>query len=328
MQKERDVEKHEIEVPSAAKVQLSIVAYMATSSTMLIVNKLAVYLFPIPTALLFIQLAVSSLVIWLLGKAKIIEVDAFEWNKAKKYSGAVIAFMLNIFTNIKALEVSNVETVIVFRTCTSLAIAFGDWKFLKRGFPHADTLGSLLIIVAGAISYVMTDSSFRLDNYFWVFLYFFCQCLDVLYIKHIVNNVPMTSWGRSFYNNFLALPPTLLLGWIFGDAQKIQTMFFSPFLTQEALAMLSIPTQSVIFLSCVLGLLLSTTSFFCRELITATSYSVVGNMNKVLTVFINCIMWDKHASNPGIISLFVCLGGGALYTKFQQRDAKVVSTPK
>ena len=36
-------------------------------------------------------------------------------------------------------------------------------------------------------------------------------------------------------------------------------------------------------------------------------------MNKMLTVTVNVMIWDKHASNAGIGALCLCLIGGSLY---------------
>ena len=51
----------------------------------------------------------------------------------------------------------------------------------------------------------------------------------------------------------------------------------------------------------------------CQSLVTATAYTVVGVMNKTLTVLANALVWDKHASAVGLCSLTVCLAGGTLY---------------
>ena len=53
----------------------------------------------------------------------------------------------------------------------------------------------------------------------------------------------------------------------------------------------------------------------------ATTYTVVGVMNKMLTVTINVLIWDKHASICGIISLGVCIAGGSLYQQPSLRSA-------
>jgi GDP-mannose transporter len=237
-------------------------------------------------------------------------VDALEWEKVKAYIGVVAVFVGNIFTNIKALEYSNVETVIVFQTLTSLGIAYGDYKYLNTGMPSNKIIVSLLIVVFGAFCYVMTDSSFRVEGYFWVVLYFIAKITEMLYTKHILDTVPMTSWGRSFYNNFLGTVPCFCLLLFFGENTKVKDILETQ--------VISFGTVAIVAFSCAVGLGISIAGFMCRELISATSFSVVGNMNKVLAVFINFMIWDYHASSAGLISLSICLAGGAYYSKVKQ----------
>ena len=50
--------------------------------------------------------------------------------------------------------------------------------------------------------------------------------------------------------------------------------------------------------SCIGGLGMSYFSFALRAVISATSFSVIGNVCKVLTILVNLLMWDKHSSKP------------------------------
>eukprot|EP00966_Prymnesium_polylepis_P213655 4947938-Prymnesium_polylepis.2 len=50
----------------------------------------------------------------------------------------------------KALEHSNVETVIVFRACCPLVVCVLDWAFMGRQLPSARSALSLLLLTAGA----------------------------------------------------------------------------------------------------------------------------------------------------------------------------------
>ena len=50
--------------------------------------------------------------------------------------------------------------------------------------------------------------------------------------------------------------------------------------------------------SCVGGLGMSYFSFALRAVISATSFSVIGNVCKVLTILVNLLMWEKHSSKP------------------------------
>ena len=60
----------------------------------------------------------------------------------------------------------------------------------------------------------------------------------------------------------------------------------------------SLPAVAVLALACVAGLGMSYFSFALRAVISATSFSVIGNVCKVLTILVNLLMWDNHASAP------------------------------
>ena len=74
-----------------------------------------------------------------------------------------------------------------------------------------------------------------------------------------------------------------------------------------------------------MGVGISYAGFNCQSLVSGTSYSVIGLMNKMLTVLVNLLIWDNHASNLGIASLSMCIAGGFLYQQPPLRsDAQLV----
>ena len=58
--------------------------------------------------------------------------DTFVWDKAKSYFVVSLAFLLALYTNVKTLQYSNVETFIVFRSSTPILIAVLDYMYLGR----------------------------------------------------------------------------------------------------------------------------------------------------------------------------------------------------
>ncbi|KAI9192384.1 hypothetical protein LWI28_022098 [Acer negundo] len=80
----------------------------------------------------------------------------------------------------------------------------------------------------------------------------------MVYIKHMVTNLGLNTWGFVFYNNLLSL-------------------MMSP------LSMLSF------------------FGFAARKAISATAFTVTGVVNKFLTVVINVMICDKHASPFGLV---------------------------
>lgn len=55
-------------------------------------------------------------------------------------------------------------------------------------------------------------------------------------------------------------------------------------------------------------------------MVSATTYTLVGVVNKFLTVLLNVFLWDKHSSGMGILSVLVCLAAGTLYQQAPRRD--------
>jgi drug/metabolite transporter (DMT)-like permease len=79
---------------------------------------------------------------------------------------------------------------------------------------------------------------------------------------------------------------------------------------------------AILLVSSIIGTFIGYTSWTCRKLISATSFTVVGVVNKFLTILLNVLVWDKHASLFGIGSLVVALLGGCVYKQAPLRCAR------
>lgn len=55
-------------------------------------------------------------------------------------------------------------------------------------------------------------------------------------------------------------------------------------------------------------------------MVSATTFTLVGVVNKFITVLLNVIVWDKHSSPMGIFAVCVCLLAGTLYQQAARRD--------
>jgi GDP-mannose transporter len=55
-------------------------------------------------------------------------------------------------------------------------------------------------------------------------------------------------------------------------------------------------------------------------MISATSFTLVGVVNKFLTVLLNVIVWDKHSTPLGITAVCLCLLAGVFYQQAPRRD--------
>jgi len=274
------------------KVAVAIVGYMLCSSLMLLSNKLAIHFLPAPSFVLFCQLSLTAFGVWISGLC-CIEVDSLEQNKVRSYSLVAVIFLSTIFANIKILQYSNVETFIVFRASTPLLISVMDWIFLGRQLPGMKSFLCLVGLLFGASIYIMSDNAYEVRGYMWVGLWYAVFTVDQIYIKHVCDFVKMRSnWGRVYYTNLLASLPLVFMVYGSNEFETLEWTF-------NGVAMLS--------LSCILGVAMSYFSFLARSLISATYFTIVGNVCKLLTVILNQLIWDLHASRTGVMSLLFCL---------------------
>ena len=290
----------------------AVVAYALCSASMLVINKLAVHHIPLPSFVTFCQFAATAAVVLLASAAGWLRFDPHDWNKIKYFVIYVCAFSAGTWSNMKVLMVANVETVIVFRACTPIVVSGLDYIFYGRAIPNLRSCAAMLLIVAGAISYVLTDREFQVQGlgaYTWVAIWFCLLVFQLAFAKHLVSGLGLQSqWTPVLYTNRLALGPTSAIGLISGEFMRIGSVE----LTSTGVSWL--------LASCVVGTGISWAGFKCQSVITATAYTVVGVVNKMLTVLVNVLIWDAHASTAGIASLMVCVGGGAFYQQAPLRS--------
>ena len=228
---------------------MAIIGYSLCSSTLLLANKMVMAYLPIPSLVSFIQIVFSASAIlvykWCGGF-----VDPLEWPKVKAYGLYIVAFVAAIYANMQALANSNVETVIVFRACSPIAVTFVEYFFMDRAWPSTRSTISLLVVAFGAIAYCLSDSEFAMKGfsaYYWVILYFFLITFEMTYGKKLTSSVKMESvWGPVLYCNLLAAAPMFALGYVNGDYDEVD----------EKLAEIPANGAMLLLFSCIAGTLI------------------------------------------------------------------------
>jgi len=303
-----------------SKTVMSMLGYSLCSASMLVINKMALRAIPLPGIISVAQFVFAAVSIALIKASGMAPVDDFVWSKVRAYVLYVALFVVGIYTNMKSVQYANIETVIVFRACCPVFVCVLDWAFLGRQLPSARSALSLLLIVLGAAGYVSADKQFAVDGlaaYGWVSVYTLTAALQMAYGKVIVGPGMkfLSMWGPTQYTNVLSIPPMLAIAAIADEPHKSQTVEWS------------VHAVLVLLASCVVGLAISFTGWQCRSLVTATCYTVLGVANKMLTVLINMLVWDAHASPLGVAWLVLCLAGATAYQQAPLREDSKASTP-
>jgi drug/metabolite transporter (DMT)-like permease len=312
------------EISSIYDIGLSIVAYSLCSSTMLLANKIALSYLPLPSVVSVMQITFAAAAVFVLKYGLGVKIDDIEMEKLKPYALYIVAFVTAIFANMQALNVSNVETVVVFRASTPLATTIIEYIFMGRSFPTIQSLVSMSCVAIGALVYCLSDSQFALEGlhaYKWVLLYYVLIVFEMTYAKQLTRDIKMISptWGPTLYQNLLAIVPMMMLGALMGD-------FHDDTLNH----VLEIPFSGavVIIFSCITGTMIGYTGWKLRGAVSATTFTLVGVVNKFLTILLNVIVWDKHSSSAGVAAVCVCLLAGAFYRQAPMRELVVAESIK
>ena len=181
-----------------------------------------------------------------------------------------------------------------------------EWAFLDRMLPSRKSTCALVALVLGAIGYLLADSEVKLQGvqaYAWLLLYLMVISCNLTYGKLVTSRVTFESpvWGLSLYTNLLSCPWMVLLG-VFNEEVFEIDRFQA---TSKSLAALAV--------SSAIGIGISWSAWNCTRMLTATTYTLIGVLCKLLSVLVNVMMWDKHASPLGIAWLVVCICAGTLY---------------
>jgi drug/metabolite transporter (DMT)-like permease len=299
-------------------VGLSILAYSLCSGSLVLLNKLILHNLPYPSLVVSFQLSATLVFIFGAKWSGKLQVDELIMEYVIPYLYYIVAFTLGVYCNMKSLTLSNVETIVVFRALSPCLVAFLDAIFLGREYPSMRSWCALGLIVLGAYGYASFDEQFQSQGpsaYFWPICYLIIICFEMAYGKNIIKSVDLkTQSGPVLYTNLLGLPPMLVFA---GMGNEYHKFYDNQILAEETT--ITFGVGLLILMGCVVGTGIGYSSWWCRAKVSATTFTLVGVLNKCLTILLNFFIWDQHAKPAGIACLSLCLVGGAFYQQAPMR---------
>lgn len=285
-------------------VPFAVSIYVICSSCMLVVNKSAMKFLPHVYTVTAMQTAASAILLFVAKYLGYISFANPSFQTVWGWSGVLAAWIVPIILNMKAVHLVSVETMMMFRSITIVAVALGDYFLLHTSINVREAC-SCIVISLGGLLYASTDLNFHYEGYLWGASYSIGMVVNSLYIKHCFNkHKGMSSWEKSFLNNLLATPAVLLIVFAIEDPTKVLNDMVS----------LSVTGWAVLILSCVMGLGISMSGTKCRDVLSATSFDVLGNCTKYLTLGLSAILLDTRNSLVSIVGICIALSGTMLYS--------------
>lgn len=207
----------------------------------------------------------------------------------------------------RSLAITNVETVLLFRSCSPILVACIDTLCLDRELPSYRSFMAMISIVLGAIWFAgceMQTQSTRITHagMYVNVINLVLTAILMTWGKHVTDTCNLNLTTSVFICNLTSIAPILTLAII--EKEHV--------LVREELR-LSVYAVSILTTSCLMGTVLSYLGWKMRTMMSAASFTVVGVLNKILTILINITVWEDHAMWWSTIGLLVSLVGGSFY---------------
>jgi len=292
-------------------------SYCTSSVGMVLLNKLALsgFDFHSITSLLIFQCVFCVVAVRMCAALGLITLEPWSWQIARAWFPANIVFVAMLWTSFPALQLLGVGMVTVLKNLTNLFTIFGDIIFFDKSYGKG-VWATLALMSVSALCGAFTDLNFNGKGYAWQLLNCCLTAGYSLSLRGIMDKVaPMTRNQQKLdkismvlYNNVLSLPLLLVVAGINGEYTS---------LLQEP-ALYNSRFQAAACLSALCGLLISFCSLWFLSTTTATTFSLVGSLNKLPIAVFGLIFFDAVWSAKNVASIAIGLLAGIVFAKTNQ----------
>ncbi|XP_022898346.1 GDP-mannose transporter GONST1-like isoform X2 [Olea europaea var. sylvestris] len=293
-------------------------AYCFSSCSMILVNKyvLSSYNFNAGISLMLFQNFVSVIIVVTLSFIGIITMEPLTWRLIKVWLPVNVIFVGMLITSMFSLKYINVAMVTVLKNVTNVMTAIGEMYLFNK---HHDkrVWAALFLMIISAISGGITDLSFHATGYAWQLINCFLTASYSLTLRRVMDTAKqvtksgdLNEFSMVLLNNTLSLPLGTLLIFLFNEVDYLSR---TPLLRLPAFWL-------VITLSGFLGLAISFTSMWFLHQTGATTYSLVGSLNKIPLSIAGILLFHVPTSLENSASIFFGLLAGVFFARAKIRD--------
>jgi solute carrier family 35 protein len=293
---------------ASSTLALSCGAYMLSSAGMSVFNKLAVAALPLPITLVVVQMLFT--VLTLAVRPSAVKVgsrrDALRWGLT-----VPLLFAAMLVSSMFAMEHNTLGTVVVFRNVAPLFTLLIERMFRVPMKVTRDTVLSLVAIVLGVVLYHYHSIGFSRIGLVAICLNMSFAVLERLMQRHLMAQDPvdLSKPAMMLLNNACGLLPCSLLLLAYGE----------PAHWADAWASLTPAGCALIVLSCLNGLAISYAGLRVQQLVTATTFMVLTNLNKFIVIFFGVAVLHDPLTLLSGAGMLVAMGGGLWYGRARSR---------
>ncbi|XP_051120709.1 GDP-mannose transporter GONST1 isoform X2 [Andrographis paniculata] len=220
-----------------------------------------------------------------------------------------------LVTSMFSLKYINVAMVTVLKNVTNVITAVGEMYLFNKHHDNS-VWAALFLMIISAISGGFTDLSFHAIGYTWQFFNCFLTASYSLSLRRIMDTAKqvtksgeLNEFSMVMLNNSLSLPLGIFLVIAFNEVD---------YLLQTPL--LRLPSfWLVMTFSGFLGLAISFTSMWFLHQTGATTYSLVGSLNKIPLSVAGILLFKVPTSLENSASILFGLLAGVMFARAKMR---------
>jgi GDP-mannose transporter len=258
--------------------------------------------------LVVFQAIVAVVCVELCRFLKLVEYATPTWSTVKAWSPVNILFCLMLGTGMASLEHNSVPMVTVFKNVTNAGTTLGDYIFFGSK-PEALVIVALGVMLLGAVAAAGKDITISFVGLFWMAANCVSTSSYVLYMRYATTNkrsgtAKLSKFGMVFINNVLCVVFLLPVAFFTGE---VRILLSTPSIHTMGYAMKNIFAGFV-------GFFLNFASLNCVQATGATTYAIVGSLNKIPVAFLGYLLFDSTITPETWFFIAVSMCGGFLFS--------------
>lgn len=297
---------------------LSGFAYCISSCSMILVNKyvLSGYDFNAGISLMLYQNLVSVVIVSVLSMLGVVSTEPLTWRLIRVWLPVNAIFVGMLVTSIFSLKYINVAMVTVLKNVTNVLTAIGETYLFNKH--HGNRVWAALgLMIISAISGGVTDLQFHAVGYAWQIMNCFLTASYSLTLRRVMDTAKLVTksgnlneFSMVLLNNILSLPLGVLLILAFNEVEYLSK---TPLMKMPMFWL-------VVTSSGFLGLAISFTSMWFLHQTGATTYSLVGSLNKIPLSVAGIVLFKVPTSMENLLSILFGLLAGVFFAKAKMRE--------
>lgn len=297
------------------------ISFCTASTSMILLNKAALssYHFGAPTCLLLFQCVVTLLLVLLWQGLGYTRLQALDLQLVRAWLPVNFLFVGMVWSSFYALKYVGVAMVTVLKNLTNFLVIFGDMAFFGKTYSRPVWF-TLFLMLLSAVCGAYTDLEFDVRGYTWQFVNNFFTAGYSLALRHTITRMNaltarkggMDEFSMVFYNNLLSIPLIFVL--------LVGTGELTSVLQEPALQQLGF--QIAAGVSALIGFFISVASMWFMSTTTATTFSLVGSLNKIPIAVLGMLLFNTPMNLNNILSVSVGLLAGVIFVRTKAMEAR------